>query len=175
MKRLLLALLLSVTVAVPSFAAMKDKPMKQCKECNMQGGHDMGQMGMGQHDMMGDMMGMCLKNADKIGLTEEQKKKITPLHNEMEKKQIRFQAELKIAMLEMKEIMEPKDFDIEKAIAASKKTEAMKSAHHLEMLKTMKEVRSIFTDEQYKKLKTLMPMHMGAGTGKPAKGNTHKH
>ena len=122
---------------------------------------------------MGDMMGMCIKNADKIGLSEEQKKKITPLHQEMQKKQIRFQADLKIAHLEMKEIMEPKDFDLEKATAAAKKTEEMKTAYHVEMLKSMKEVRSVFTEEQYKKLRAMMHMNMEAG--KPAKGMKHKH
>lgn len=174
MKRLLFALLLTATFTVPAFAQMKDKPSKDCKECNLQE-HGMGHNDMGHMDMMGGMMGMCIKNAEKIGLSDEQTKKITPLHNEMQKKQIRFQADLKIAQLEMKEIMEPKDFDIEKAKAAVKKTEDIKSAHHLEMLKAMKEVRSIFTEEQYKKLRALMHPDMGAGKHKPAKGMNHKH
>jgi Spy/CpxP family protein refolding chaperone len=176
MKRLLIGMLLTAAFAVPAFAQMKDKPMKQCKECDMQEHHmgEMNHMDMGHMDMMGGgMMGQCIKNADKIGLSEEQKKKVTPLHQEMQKKQIRFQADLKIAQLEMKEIMEPKDFDIEKAKAAMKKTEDIKTAHHLEMLKAMKEVRSVFTDEQYKKMKELMPMNMGAN--KTAKGKKHKH
>ena len=172
MKRLLFALLLTATFTVPAFAQMKDKPSKDCKECNLQE-HGMSHGDMGHGDMMGGMMGMCIKNADKIGLSEEQKKKVTPLHNEMQKKQIRFQADLKIAQLEMKDIMEPKDFDIEKAKAAVKKTEDIKSAHHLEMLKAMKEVRSIFTEEQYQKLRTLM--HKDMKSGKPAKGMGHKH
>jgi Spy/CpxP family protein refolding chaperone len=172
MKRLLFALLLTATFTVPAFAQMKDKPSIDCKACNLQK-PEMGHMDMGHMDMMGDMMGMCIKNADKIGLSEEQKKKITPLHSEMQKKQIRFQADLKIAQLEMKEIMEPKDFDIEKAISASKKIEDIKTAHHIEMLKAMKEVRAVFTEDQYKKMKALMPMHMGAG--KPAKEMKHNH
>src|SRR5450631_780473 len=166
MKKILFTLLLAAIFAAPAYSQMKDKPAKDCKECNLQ------KPGIDHMDMMGGMMGMCIKNADKIGLSDEQKKKVNPLHLEMQKKQIRFQADLKIAHLEMKDIMEPKDFDLEKAIAAAKKTEDIKTAYHLEMLKTMKEVRSVFTDEQYKKLKTLMPMHMGAG--KPAKMN-HKH
>ena len=170
MKRLLFALLLTATFTVPAFAQMKDKPSK---DCNLHQEHGMSHGDMSHMDMMGGMMGMCIKNADKIGLSEEQKKKVTPLHNEMQKKQIRFQADLKIAQLEMKDIMEPKDFDIEKAKAAVKKTEDIKSAHHLEMLKAMKEVRSIFTEEQYQKLRTLM--HKDMKSGKPAKGMGHKH
>jgi Spy/CpxP family protein refolding chaperone len=165
-------MLLTATFAVPAFAQMKDKPMNPCKNCNLQE-HGMGHMDKGHMDMMGDMMGMCIKNADKIGLSEEQTKKINPLHTEMQKKQIRFQADLKIAQLEMKEIMEPKDFDIEKAKAAMKRAEEIKTAHHLDMLVAMKEVRSVFTEEQYKKLRALMHKDMGAG--KPAKGMKHKH
>jgi Spy/CpxP family protein refolding chaperone len=175
MKRLLFALMLTATFTVPAFAQMKDKPMSPCKDCDLQEQKMDGHMGMdkGHMDMMGGMMGMCIENADKIGLTDEQKKKVTPLHNEMQKKQIRFQADLKIAHLEMKEIMEPKDFDIEKAKAAVKKVEELKSAHHLEMLKLMKEVRSVFTEDQYKKLQALMPMHKGAE--KQHKKMKHKH
>jgi Spy/CpxP family protein refolding chaperone len=73
----------------------------------------------------------------------------------------------------MKEIMEPKDFDIEKAKAAMKRAEEIKTAHHLDMLGAMKEVRSIFTEEQYKKLRALMHKDMGAG--KPAKWMKHKN
>ncbi|MDA8428678.1 MAG: Spy/CpxP family protein refolding chaperone [Geobacteraceae bacterium] len=157
MKRIFFALLLTAIFAAPAFSQMRDKPMNPCKDCNLKSPE------MAPMDMMGDMMGMCIKNADKIGLTDAQKKKITPLHLEMQKKRIRFQADLKIAQLEMKEIMEPKDFDLDKAIAAINKTEKIKTAYHLEMLKTMKAVRSVFTDEQYKKLRALMPMRMGAG------------
>ena len=128
---------------------------------------------MGNMDRMGDMMGMCLEHADKIGLTDEQIKKITPIHREMQKKQIRFKADLKIAEIELMEIMEVKDFDLEKATAAVKKIADMKTAHHLEMLKSMKEVRSILTDEQFQKMKKMMPMKMGEK--KPAKKMMKKH
>jgi Spy/CpxP family protein refolding chaperone len=167
MKRILFALLLTAIFTVPAYSQMKDKSMNHCKDCKLQG-HDMGHM-----DMMGDMMGMCIKNAAKIGLSDEQMKKIKPLHQEMQKKQIQFQAELKIAHLEMKEIMEPKDFDLEMAKLAAKKCEDIKTAYHINMLTAMKEVRSVFTEEQYKKMKALMPMDMGAG--KPTKGKMHKH
>lgn len=62
-------------------------------------------------DMMGDNIGMCLENAEKIGLTEEQKSKIIPIHREMMKLNARFKADIKIAEIELMEVMEPKDFD----------------------------------------------------------------
>jgi Spy/CpxP family protein refolding chaperone len=65
------------------------------------------------------------------------------------------------------EIMDVKDFDLEKAISADKKIAEIKTAHNLEMLKAMKEMRTILTDEQFKKMKKMMSME--TGKKKPAK------
>jgi Spy/CpxP family protein refolding chaperone len=140
---------------------MKDMPMKGHGE-----GHGQ-MMGMGHMDRMGDMMGMCIEHADKMGLTDDQVMKMKPVHSEMQKKQARFQADRKIAEIELREIMEVKDFDLEKANAAVKKIEDIKTAHHLEMLKAMKEMRTNLTDEQFVKMKKMMSMKMGEK--KPAK------
>lgn len=159
------AALLALSVPVSAFAQTKDVPVKgpervhgQRTAMDHRGGH-MNQMG--QMDMMGDMMGMCLEHADKLGLSDAQMSKMKPAHNDMLKKQARFKADLKIAEIELAEIMDVKDFDLEKANTAVKKIEEVKAAHHLEMLKHMKEVRSILTDDQFKNMKKMMPMEMG--------------
>jgi hypothetical protein len=109
--------------------------------------------------MGGDMM--CIEHAHEMGLTDDQMMKMKPLHREMQKKQIRFKADLKIVEIELMEIMEVKDFDLEKATAAVKKIEDMKTARHLEMLKAMKDMRAILTDEQFKNMHKMMSMKMG--------------
>ena len=154
MIKTLLTVLLTVGFSVPAFAHMD---MDEHKEGH---GHMMEMCSMCKMDNMGDMMDKCLAHAGKIGLTEDQINKIKPIHREMEKKQIRFNADLKIAQIELKEIMEVKDFDLDKASAQVKKIEDLKTVHHLEMLKSMKEVRSILTDEQFKKMKGMMHMKM---------------
>ena len=162
MKRTVIAACMALALATPAFAHMGD-----CDMCDLKGG-------MGRGDMMGDrmddMMGACLKNAAKIGLSDEQTGKIKPIHREMQKKQAKYKADLKIAQIELREIMEVKDFDLDKATAAVKKIEDVKAAHHLEMLKSMKEVRSILSDDQFKKMKKMMPMMMeGKRPGKMMK------
>ena len=160
MKKIVFALLLTIVFAVPAFSQM-DMPMK---------GHGEGQgqmMGMGGMDMM------CMEHAKKMGLTDDQMEKMKPLHREMQKKQIRSKADLKIAEIELKEIMEVKDFDLDKATAAVKKIEDMKTARHLEMLKAMKDMRAILTDEQFKNMQKMCMMKMGEKKhekmmGKPA-------
>ena|ERR1039457_451012 len=167
MKKTVLALLLTVVFALPAFADMKDKPMKECKE-----GHGQ-MMEMGHMDKMGDMMGMCIEHAEKMGLTDDQIMKMKPAHRELQKKQARFNADLKIAEIELMEIMEVKDFDLEKASSAVNKIEAIKTVHHLEMLKAMKDMRTILTDEQFKNMKKMMSMKMEEK--KPAKMKMEKH
>jgi Spy/CpxP family protein refolding chaperone len=170
MKKTVLALLLTVAFAVPAFSEMKDMKMMEHKEgheqkmgmCNMCG------MEMDKMDGMKDMSGMCLEHAKKMGLSDEQINKIKPIHWAMEKANARYKADLKIAEIDMMEIMDVKDFDLDKANAAVQKIAAIKTAHHLEMLKSMKEVRSILTDEQFKKMKTMMNSMMMDGK-KPEK------
>lgn len=154
--------LLMTSAPVPAFSQMKDMPMKEHREGH---GHI---MEMGNMDKMGDMMGMCIEHADKIGLTDDQMMKIKPLHNEMQKKHARFKADLKIAEIELMESMEVKDFDLEKAGSAVKKIEEIKTTHHLERLKAMKETRTILTDEQFKKMKKMHMSMMKEGEEKPA-------
>ena len=153
--------LMAFSMPVPAFSQVKDMSMKGHGE-----GHGQ-MMGMGNMDRMGDMMGMCIQHAEKMGLTDDQIMKMKPLHREMQKKQARFKADLKIAEIELMEIMEVKDFDLEKAGSAVKKISEIKTAHHLEMLNAMKEMRSILTDEQFKKMKKMMSMNMDEK--KPAK------
>ena len=167
MNKIALSLLLTVVFAVPAFSQMTDMPVK---------GHGQ-MMEMGNMDKMGDMAGMCIEHADMLGLTDDQITKMKPIHREMQKKQARFKADLKIAEIELMEIMDVKDFDLEKASAAVKKIAEIKTAHQLEMLKAMKEMRTILTDEQFKKMKKIMPMKMmpmKAGEKKPAKKTMKK-
>ena len=166
MKKLVLASLLTFVFAVPAFSQMKGAPMHEQRERQGQ------MMEMGHMDGMGDMTGKCIENAEKIGLTDDQLVKMKSLHRAMQKQQARFKADLKIAEIELMEIMDVKDFDLEKANAAVKKIEGIKTAHHLEMLKAMKEIRTELTDEQFKKMKKFMPMNKGER--KPSKRTMKK-
>jgi len=154
MKKILLSLLLTVVFAVTAFSQMSNMSMK---------GQGTGQgqmMAMDNMDMMGSDM-TCMGQAEKMGLTDDQIAKMKPMHREMQKKQIRSGADLKIAEIELMEIMEVKDFDLDKAAAAVKKIEDMKTARHLEMLKAMKDMRAILTDEQFKNMHKMMSMKTG--------------
>lgn len=123
-------------------------------------------MEMGMMEKMGDM-GMCIEHAESIGLTDDQIMKMKTRHSDMQKKQARFKADKKIAEIELMDIMDVKDFDLEKASSAVKKIAEIKTAQQLEMLKSMKEMRTMLTAEQFKEMKKMMSMKMSEK--KPAK------
>lgn len=162
MNRIALTLLLTIVFAAPALSQMTDMPMKG----HRQGHRDV--MQMDHMNRMGHMMGMCIKHAGKMGLTDDQVMKMRPLHSEMQKTQVRFKADRKIAEIELMEVMEVKDFDIEKAGSAVRKIAEMEAAHRLEMLRTIREMRSVLTDEQFGKTKKMMFM-MKMGEKKPAR------
>ena len=158
--------LLATGTPAPAYSQAKDMSMMEYR-----GGHGQ-MMGMGTMDRMGDMTAMCIERAGKIGLADDQIKKIKSVHNGMLKKQAQFKADLTIAEIELMEIMEVKDFDLEKANSAVKKIAEIKTVHQLEMLKSMKEMRTLLTDEQFNKMKRMMPMK--TGVKKPAKKTMKK-
>ena len=163
MKKIVLALLLTVIFTAPAFSQMMNMPMKEQGKGPMT---EMSHPGMtGDMSSCMGMMGACM---DKMGLSDDQTMKLKPLHRDMEKKHARFQADVKIAEIELMEIMDVKDFDLKKAGAAVKKIADIKTAYHLEMLKAMKEMRAILTDEQFKKMARSMMMHMKMGGMEPA-------
>jgi Spy/CpxP family protein refolding chaperone len=171
--------LLAFSAPVPAFSQMKDTSMKGHGEGHgqmMGTGNHGPMMGMGDMDMMGmgnmGMMGMCAGQADPLGLTDDQVMKMKPVTIDMQKKQARFMADLKIAQIELGEIMDVKDFDLEKANAAVKKIEDTRTSHQLEMVKNMKEIRTILTEEQFNKSRKMRPMHRDEK--KPAKKTMKK-
>lgn len=163
-KSVLLASLamLALNAPVPAFSQMEGMPASEHGQM----------MKMGSMEKMDDMMGSCIEHADKIGLTATQIKKMKPAHREMQKNKVRFAADVKIEEIELAQIMEVKDFDLEKATSSVKKIADLKTAHQLEMLKMMKEMRRDLTDEQFTNMMKMSPMN---GDHKMAKKIMKKH
>ncbi len=154
MKKLIVLLLFFfVSAGNAQMMDMKKEHMMMHKNMNMMQQNGMKSMNM---EMMEDNVGMCLEKADKIGLTDDQRSKLVQIQREMMKLNARFKAEIKIAEIELMEIMEPKDFDLDKAVNATRKISDLRATYHTEMLKAMKNVRSILTEDQYKKMKDFM-------------------
>lgn len=109
-------------------------------------------------DKMSEMMARCIGHAYEMGLSDEQIKKIKPVHSEMQKKQAQFIADLKIAEIELMETLEVKKFDLENANNVVNKIAEITKVHHLAMLQAIKNMRNIFSDQQFKEINSFVPM-----------------
>lgn len=150
------AAMVAIGLATPSYADdMTMNPHQMGRESMMK---------MDHMDKMDQMSGMCIEHASEMGLTNDQIVKLKPLHNQMMKKHAQFTADKKIAEIEMMEIMEVKDFDLEKANRAVKKISDAKAANQMQMLKDMKVIRNLLTEDQFSKMKQMM-----TGSNQPVK------
>lgn len=112
-------------------------------------------------DNIGEIIGTCIECANEMGFSDDQLVKMKQIYREMRKKQARFRADLKIAEIEFMEIMEVKNFDIEKASHAVNQNASIIKSLHYEMLKSTQEMRVILTDRQFKEMSRFFPRKTG--------------
>ena len=100
---------------------------------------------------MGAIMGRYIKHVENLALTEDQIMKIIPVHDEMQKKEAKFKADLKIAQIELTESALKKPYQVRNNSAVTNIAD-IKEAHHVQLLKALKEMRIVLTDEQLRKM-----------------------
>lgn len=149
----------------------------------------MGKMGEGMHGkgmhMMGGMQhrGMGMTGAGHpmwralkgIGLDEKQKEAIREIKDRLMKDTIRKGADVRIARIELKDILHKDPVDMKAVEAKLKKIESLKTDIHLSRIKAIVEVKAKLTPEQREKFKTNLRshgrwMHHGKGMASPGEG-----
>ncbi len=113
---------------------------------------------------------LCLKNADKLGLTEEQIGQLKKIHNEQLKKLIMLKAEVKVIDVDLSAELEKDVPNLDRVEKLLKKQEELKTKYRLELVRAKVESSKILTKEQRKKLKTLMKGGMMGGMKGGKKG-----
>ena len=156
---------------------MMDCPMQQMSG---QGMMQCGQPMMGQ-GMMGGMMGMgrermgrhkqwfqygvtlMLRNADKLGLNDEQIKKLDNIKRKYSKDIIKQDAEMKIAEIDLGALLKESEINLSEVKEALKKVESTETQIRYLRIMAFVEARKILTDEQKNSLKKLMEMRGAPG------------
>ncbi|MEW6420063.1 MAG: periplasmic heavy metal sensor [Nitrospirota bacterium] len=151
---------------------MMNCPMQQVEQGMMQGG---GQPMTGQ-GMMGGMMGMgregmghrkqwfrygvtlMLQNADKLGLSDKQRKQLDEMRIRYSKDIIKQDAELKIAEIDLEALLKEPEINLSHVKEALKKIENGETQIRYLRIMAFVEARKILTDEQKNSLKKLMEM-----------------
>ncbi|MDH3258554.1 MAG: hypothetical protein OEM19_03725 [Deltaproteobacteria bacterium] len=134
----------------------------------MHGGKMMGHCGCTMMDMESRMerhFEMCMKNAEKLGLSEKQMADLKSIHNEKRKKLIRLQSEIQILNIDLKDEVDKPVPDMAKVEQILRKQETLKTDFALEAIKTRVEVSKILTEEQFKKMHEMMKEMMEVSEG----------
>lgn len=153
---------------------MMNCPMQQMGQGMMQGGPMMGQG-------MGGMMGMdrermgphrrwlkygvtsMLRNADKLGLSDEQIKKLREIKRKYSKDIIKQDAELKIAEIDLGALLKESEINLTEVKEALKKVENYRTQIKYLRIMAFVEARKILSAEQKESLKKLMEMRPAQG------------
>ncbi|HXH13335.1 MAG TPA: periplasmic heavy metal sensor [Alphaproteobacteria bacterium] len=186
---LTLGLTLVLGVGVPVYSGMMgQRPMGQPEGATESSpGGMMGMMGQGGQGGMGMMgpqmmrggmqdrpegMGMHRPSQmirlmkQELGLSDEQAKQAKAILSQVMKTNIRQHADLRIAELELQELLEAEPVDMGQIEAKLKAIEGLRTALRLNVIKAHEQVKAMLTPEQLQKLERLhdrMPGMMGPG------------
>ncbi len=114
--------------------------------------------GVGPGAGMGMGMGCDPAQMKELGLTPEQQRKMTDIHERTQRQNIQTEADLKIAHLDMQKLMQAETPDRAKIEAQIDRIAALEAAMKKARVATQLEVRSILTPEQ------VRGMHEGPGS-----------
>lgn len=153
-------------------------PADGCPQMGMGGGM-MGGMGggmMGRHKMggkMGMMDGgnygkMYMMAVRQLNLTPDQMAKARVLHSDYMKRTVRAKADIKVAKIELKELVTAEPVNLDKVKAKVSDITAKKADLMFSRIKALEDFKKILNDEQRGKLRDMMqmgPMMGGMGGG----------
>jgi Spy/CpxP family protein refolding chaperone len=127
--------------------------------CGMMGGSGMGGRMMGaEHPMWKNLMG--------LNLDDQQKTSIGEIKSRTMKDSIKRMADMRIAQIELKDLLGKDPVDMKTVEAKVKQSEMMRTEMHLSHIKAMEEVKAKLTPDQRKKFREMVeagPMMGGMG------------
>jgi Spy/CpxP family protein refolding chaperone len=161
----------------PMMGAGQQMPMMDCPKMQQMQGQGMMQgcqmMGQG---MMGGMRGMSrdrarhhkpwfrygvslmLRNADRLGLSDEQKRQLYDIRVRYSKEIVKRNAELEIEEIDLEVLLNKSEFNLSEVKEALKKVESAKTQIKYLRIEAFVEAKKILTSEQKSDLKKLMEM-----------------
>ena len=150
------ALLLMVSVAGAEMMSEKMDMIGKGSDSGMMPGMCQGRMGQMSSEHMGKKgHHFLLMNADELGLADEQLEKLHKIKSGFEKEYILDRAKLKVAQIELEELLEKDSIDMNMVEKKVNEITGLKGKIMLEGVKNKVEARKILTEEQREKASKL--------------------
>ncbi len=102
----------------------------------------------------------------KLGLSDTQREAIRAVHLKTKKEMIRKIADIKIAKIELMEILSKDPVDMAAVESVVKKIENLRVEMKMMRIKAMEEIKSNLNDEQKKKFRLMMMKHFAMKEGR---------
>lgn len=96
----------------------------------------------------------------KLGLDEKQKEAIKEIKSRTEKDAVRKRADIEIARIELRDILDKDQVDMTAAETTLRKMESLRTDMRLSYIKELQEIKAKLTPEQRKKFKELRAMSL---------------
>jgi Spy/CpxP family protein refolding chaperone len=97
-----------------------------------------------------------LRRQEELGLSTDQVKKLGKLRSNFELKTIRWQADIRIAEMELEALLDADPADMKEVEAKVRDIERLRAEHRLARIRTIEEGKTLLTKEQKGKLSALL-------------------
>ena len=101
------------------------------------------------------LISIMLRHQERLGLSEEQVTSLQALRSNFEKKAIKLRADLRVAEIELDELLEKETVDLEAVESKVKQIEGLRARVRVSRIRTIEEGRSLLNSGQRKKLANL--------------------
>ncbi len=125
----------------------------RCGEMGMHGGPQMMHHGPGFRDGLPSAGRFLWKKLMALGLSEKQIDTLKAIRSRVVKDTIKKRADLELARVELRELLDKNPVDMGAIEANLKKAESVRTDLRLSHIKAMEEIKAILTPEQQKKLR----------------------
>jgi hypothetical protein len=169
MRRTLLGFLLALLFVLPRWAGAVDDPKPLFNQQFAQGLDDLGRELRDWLGRWGDYLGtgtvkneerpliaFMLRNREKLDLSAAQVKNLEQLRNDFQKESIRKDADLRVAEMDLSNLLNGEKADMAKVEAKVREIERMRGDLRIARIRTIEKGKEQLTAEQRKKLQELL-------------------
>jgi hypothetical protein len=102
------------------------------------------------------LISLMLQNRDKLGLSDDQVKRMEQLRTEFQKESIRREADVRVGEMDLKSLLEVQPVDMAKVEGKVREIERFHADIRLARIRAIEKAKELLTAEQKKKLQELM-------------------
>jgi hypothetical protein len=103
------------------------------------------------------VISLLLRNREKLGLTEDQVRKLELLRSDFEKETIRKQADIRVAEIDLNNLLQAPSVDMEKIDAKIREAERLRADLRIARIRAIEKGKALLSADQRKKLEELTP------------------